>query len=185
MEAPEVPTEHLHEHIHEHAHGQGHGQGGKAKWVMGVALTAAFLAGLAAVAALLAGHHVNEAMIDQIRASDQWSFYQAKGVKSAVLASKLELLEDFQKPVSSKDRDKLTQYKSEQEEIQKKAKEFEESSHLHLEQHVVFARAVTMFQIAIAVAAISVLTQKRAFWFVSIIVGLAGVVFMIQAFGLK
>jgi hypothetical protein len=191
MEAPEVPTEHLHEHIHEHAHGDGHGQGhghgpgGKAKWVMGVALTAAFLAGLAAVAALLAGHHVNEAMIDQIRASDQWSFYQAKGVKSAVLASKLELLEDFQKPVSPKDRDKLAQYKSEQEEIQKKAKEFEESSHLHLEQHVVFARAVTMFQIAIAVAAISVLTQKRAFWFVSIIVGLAGVVFMIQAFGLK
>jgi hypothetical protein len=95
------------------------------------------------------------------------------------------LLEDFQKPVSPKDRDKLAQYKSEQEEIQKKAKEFEESSHLHLEQHVVFARAVTMFQIAIAVAAISVLTQKRAFWFLSIIVGIAGVVFMIQAFGLK
>ena len=189
MEAPEVPTEHLHENIHEHAHGHGHGQGhgsgGKAKWVMGVALTAAFLAGLAAVAALLAGHHVNEAMIDQIRASDQWSFYQAKGVKSAVLASKLELLEDFQKPVSPKDRDKLAQYKSEQEEIQTKAKEFEESSHHHLEQHVIFARAVTMFQIAIAVAAISVLTQKRAFWFLSIIVGLAGVVFMVQAFGLK
>jgi len=42
-----------------------------------------------------------------------------------------------------------------------------------------------MFQIAIAVAAISVLTQKRAFWFLSIVVGLAGVVFMMQAFVLK
>jgi hypothetical protein len=189
MEAPEVPTEHLHENIHEHAHGHGHGEGhgpgGKAKWVMGVALTAAFLAGMAAVAALLAGHHVNEAMIDQIRASDQWSFYQAKGVKSAVLASKLELLGDFDKPISQKDRDKLGQYKTEQEEIQTKAKEFEESSHLHLERHVIFARAVTMFQIAIAVAAISVLTQKRPFWYLSIIVGIAGAYFMVQAFGLK
>jgi len=102
-----------------------------------------------------------------------------------VLASKLELLEGLEKPTSPKDRDKLAQYKTEQEEIQKKAKEFEESSHHHLEQHVVFARAVTMFQIAIAVAAISVLTQKRAFWFLSIVVGLAGVVFMMQAFVLR
>src|SRR6266404_3178985 len=105
MEAPEVPTEHLHEHIHE----QAHGHGPKIKWVMGVALSSALLAALAAVSSLMAGHHVNEAMIDQIRSSDQWSFYQAKGVKAAVLSSKLELLQDFQKPVSSKDRDKLAQ----------------------------------------------------------------------------
>ncbi len=102
-----------------------------------------------------------------------------------MISSKLELLEGLEKPVSQKDRDKVTQYKSEQEEIQKKAHEFEESSHKHLETHVIFARAVTMFQVSIAVAAISVLTQKRAFWFASIIVGLLGVVFMVQTFAVK
>jgi hypothetical protein len=178
MEAPEVPTEHLHEEMHEHANGHG----GKPGWVMGVALTAAILAAFAAVAALMAGHHVNEAMIDQIRASDKWSFYQAKGVKAAVLGSKLELLEGLEKQVTKSDKEKLAQYKTEQEEIQKEARECEDSSHHHLHQHVIFARAVTMFQVGIAIAAISVLTHRRKFWIFSIIVGLVGVVFLVQAF---
>src|SRR5438046_7528768 len=117
MEAPEVPTEHLHEHIQEHAHGT------KIKWVMGVALSSALLAALAAVAALMAGHHVNEAMIEQIRSSDQWNFYQAKGVKAAVLGSKLELLQGLEKTPSPKDKEKLAEYKKEQEEIKAHAEE--------------------------------------------------------------
>ena len=36
-----------------------------------------------------------------------------------------------------------------------------------------------MFQIAIAIAAISALTKKRRFWFVSLVFGLAGVVFLV------
>jgi hypothetical protein len=35
-----------------------------------------------------------------------------------------------------------------------------------------------MFQIAIAIAAISALTKRRRFWFVSLIFGLAGAVFL-------
>src|SRR5580693_10359834 len=84
MEDPEVPTEHLHEHME---HGAAHGG---APWMMGVALSSALLAGLAAVCSLLAGHHANEAMVDQIKASDQWAYYQAKGIKSAILSSKME-----------------------------------------------------------------------------------------------
>ena len=52
---------------------------------MMVALTAALLSVLAAITALFASHYANEAMIEQIQASDQWSFYQAKGIKSVVL----------------------------------------------------------------------------------------------------
>jgi hypothetical protein len=36
-----------------------------------------------------------------------------------------------------------------------------------------------MFQIAIAIAAISALTKKRRYWFVSLAFGLIGVVFLI------
>ncbi len=64
----EVPTEHLHEHMEHEA------EEGREKWVLGVALSSAFLAAFAAVASLMAGHHANEAMIDQIRASDQWNY---------------------------------------------------------------------------------------------------------------
>src|SRR5579862_165054 len=152
MEDPEVPTEHLHEEIHEHAHES------REPWIMGVALSSAIIAALAAVASLLAGAHANEAMIAQMRVSDQWSYYQAKGVKANVLASKTELLEALGKPVDEKDTAKLATYRQDQEKIKAGAEASQETSKKHLETHEIMARSVTMFQIAIAVAAISVLT---------------------------
>jgi len=38
-----------------------------------------------------------------------------------------------------------------------------------------------MFQIAIAIAAISALTRKRRFWIVSLLFGVAGCVFLVLA----
>ncbi|HEY1847920.1 MAG TPA: DUF4337 domain-containing protein [Opitutaceae bacterium] len=176
MEAPEVPTEHLHEEMEHHAHH------GKAPWILGVALSSALLAGLAAVCSLMAGHHANEAMVEQIQASDQWAFYQAKGIKSAVLGSKLELLEAEGRPTSEKDHQKLADYKKDQDEISEKAKEKEHSSEEHLHKHVLFSRGVTIFQIAIAVGAIAALTSQKAFWLVSLGFGALGVVFLVQGY---
>ena len=89
MEEIEVPTDHLHEKMHERA------EESRERWIMMVALTAAMLAVLAAVSALMAGHHANEATIEQIKASDQWAYYQAKGIKSSVLESKAEILREI------------------------------------------------------------------------------------------
>lgn len=175
MEEPEVPTEHLHEEMHHHAGAP------KASWTLGVALSSALLAALAAVCSLLAGHHANEAMIEQIQGSDAWAFYQAKGIKAAVLGSKIELLEAEGRAVSAADRENVARYKREQEEIQSEAKEKQKASEAHLASHVVYARAVTLFQVAIAVGAISVLTARRSFWLVSLAFGAAGVLFLFQA----
>lgn len=174
MEDPEVPTEHLHEAMIEHA------QKPKAAWTLGVALSSALLAGLAAVSSLLAGHHSNEALIEQLQSSDQWAFYQAKGIKAAILTSKIDLLADAGKPLSKMDEEKLSTYKREQVEIQTLAKEKQERAGAHLRLHLIFARGVTLFQIAIAMGAISVLTNRKPFWSVSLLLGLLGVVFLIQ-----
>ena len=171
MEEIEVPTEHLHEHMEHHAEESGQ------KWVMGVALSSALLAALAAVASLMAGHHANEAMIDRIKSSDQWAFYQAKGIKSAVLGSKIEMLEAQHRKADPKDGEKMEQYKKDQEKISEEAKKDEEESEGHLRHHVILARAVTFFQVAIAVGAISALTRKKAFWFVSMGFGAVGIFF--------
>jgi len=174
MEAPEVPTEHLHEEMHHHAEHEGEG----AKWIMGVALSSAIIAGMAAIASLLAGVHDNKAMIDQMRASDSWSYYQAKGVKSNVLSSKIELLTALGKTPDKKDTEKIPGYKKDQERISEKAHEFEEASTEHLEIHESFARSVTLFQVAIALAAVSVLTKRRGFWFVSLAGAAVGAYFL-------
>jgi hypothetical protein len=176
MEEPEVPTEHLHEAME---HGAGHS---RQSWTMGVALSSALLAGLAAVCSLMAGHHANEAMIEQIQSSDQWAFYQAKGIKAAVLESKDELLESEGKGAPGADRAKLADYKRQQDDIQTLAKDKQKAAEEHLARHVVFARGVTLFQIAIAIGAISVLTQRKPFWWVSLAFGAAGAVFLVQGY---
>ena len=122
MEEIEVPLEQSQEHIHEAA------EHAREKWISAVALTSAILAVCAAVAALLAGHHSNEAMIEQIRSSDQWAYYQAKGIKSAVLSSKVELLKGLNHTPSEKDVEKISEYQKEQTEIKKEAEEFRATS---------------------------------------------------------
>ena len=172
MEELEVPTEHLHEKLHESA------LESEENWVLKVALTAALLAVFAAITALFAGHHANEAMIEQVKSSDQWAFFQAKGIKSAVLESRMEILASLGNEPSAKDADKVNSYKEEQKEIEKKAREFGELSEHHLSVHNTLAKGVTLFQISIAICAISALTRMKWLWYGSMALGLAGMVFL-------
>ena len=176
MEEIEVPTEQVQEEIHHHA------EHSAERWISGVALSSAIFAAFAAVSAMLSGHYSNEAMLEQIRASDSWAYYQAKGVKAAVLGSKMDLLTAEGRKVSDTDREKFGEYKKDQQEISDKAKELEKSSREFLDHHVVFARSVTLFQVAITVAAISVLTRRRKFWYVGIVLGLLGALSFVRGF---
>jgi hypothetical protein len=143
-----------------------------------VALSTAILAVLAAISGLLSGARVNEAMMDQIEASDQWAYYQAKGIKAAVLDAKISLSGQ----PNEQDHAKAERYQEEQNEIQTKAEEKETKARTSFHQHEVFSRGVTMFQIAIAVAAISALTSKRRFWLVSLGFGALGCFFLARGF---
>jgi hypothetical protein len=171
MEEAEVPLEHLHEQTHETAKHSGE------KWISGVALSTAILAVLAAIASLLSGEHANEAMLNQIEASNQWSYYQAKSIKAAVLDAKMT----FTGASDESDQSKRARYEKEQQEIRSEAEHKEAAAKSYFHKHEVFARGVTMFQIAIAIAAISALTKKRSFWLVSLVFGALGCAFLVLA----
>jgi hypothetical protein len=173
----EVPTEHLHETIHEAAEEHHHHMGG---FNMQVALSTAILAVVAAVSALLAGHAANEAVLEQIEASDKWNFYQAKSIKEAVLSTKLALIVAMGKTIEGKDTQKALEYKTDMEEIKKEAEAKEAESGKHMHEHVILARAVTLFQIAIALAAVAVLTKKRPLWLASLALGVIGAFFFVR-----
>jgi hypothetical protein len=172
MEEAEVPLEHLHEETHHAA------EHGGAPWISWVALSTAILAVFAAIAGLLSGKHANEAMMAQIESSDQWAYYQAKGIKAAVLDAKMSLSGQS----NEQDRAKAEKYQEEQAEIQKEARGKENEAKSNFHQHEVFARGVTMFQIAIAIAAISALTKRTRYWLLSLLVGLVGCVFLALGF---
>jgi hypothetical protein len=175
MEAPEVPTEHLHEEMEHNAHGG-------PRWIMGVALSSALLAGLAAVASFQASDHESEAMLAQLSATDQWSYFQSKSIKESQLKSKMDILEALGQPIADKDREKIQKYAEEKDEIQKHAEEKQKESAFELKAHQLFAPSVTMFQIAIAMGAIAALTRRKPFWFVSLGIGAVGAFFLVQAF---
>lgn len=169
MDEIELPTEHLHEAIHEKvAEENNHSEKG---WSLYVAISTALMAVLAAVSSLLAGHHSNESLVDQIKASDQWSYYQAKGIKAEI--KKLALSNT---PSAAAD---VERYTKEQESIKQHAEELQESSSNHLETEKKLATAVTFFQVAIAIAAIAILSKRKPLWIVSLLIGSAGLFFLL------
>jgi hypothetical protein len=180
----EVDTEKLHETIKEELEHEG------GSFLKMIALTTAFLAVLAALASLKAGATVNEALVLkteaarlQSEASDQWAFFQAKGVKAAIQeASRTSWLANGKLPPPEYEQNKK-RYANEQGDIQKKALEKErirdeklkESDQL-LHAHHGFASSVALFQVSIALGAIAALTRLRVIWFGSMLVGAAGII---------
>jgi hypothetical protein len=183
----EIDTETLRETIDSEIERQG---GALLRWI---SLTTALLAALAAVGSLRAGATVNEALVLkteatrlQAEASDQWAFYQAKGIKSAVAQSASASWQAAGRNPPATLGAQAARYTQEQGDIQRKAAQLEqqrdersrEADRL-LEQHHRFAAAVALFQIAIALGAISALTRHRLVWIASLVAGAAGIVAML------
>ena len=181
-EEPEVETEKLHEAIHEELEKEG------SRFLKRIALTTAILAVLAAIAALWAGDTVNEALVLkteatrlQAEASDQWGYYQAKGLKATVteLSKNSWIALDKTPPeelAKSEERYTEDQRKSKEkaEELEKQRDEkIVEADHL-MHRHHFFAQSVALLQVAIALGAVAALTRKRLVWVGSALLGLLG-----------
>ncbi|WP_306600427.1 DUF4337 domain-containing protein [Geothrix sp. 21YS21S-2] len=182
-EGPEIETDQLSEAIHEEMEKEG------GAFLKQIALSTAVLAAFAAVAALKAGSTVNEALVLkteatrlQAQASDQWSYYQAKGVKATVQEATRATWEVAGKTVPQKTLEQISKYAHEQVEIMKAAQEKEKErdeksseADALLHHHHRFANTVALFQVSIALGALAALTRSRPLWRGSIILGLSGI----------
>ena len=178
MEEQEIPIEDLKDKIQEQAEELEQEQ--KERWTLHTALTTAFIAVLAAIAGLLSGHHVNEALIEQIKSSDQWNFFQSKSIKSEIAAATDKILRSIPGAKSSEESaQSIARYEKEKQDIREKAEEYEKVSERHLQIHVTLSKAVTIFQIAIAIAAIAILTRRKVLWYGSMVLAMVGIVFLI------
>ncbi len=162
-----------HEHELEHA-ATGHESSGHHGVTLAqqVAIFTAVLAALGAVVSYLGGNtqnealiHKNDAVLFKAHASDQWSFYQAKSAKGHLMTLAMEL-----SPPERREHYKaeLERYEQEKKEIKLKAEEFEEKSRHESElaekafhPHHILALAMTFIQIAIALASVTALTNRR------------------------
>jgi hypothetical protein len=157
-----------HDHELEHAGQHGDSHAGQIAVVTAVIATVGALFGyMGGATQANAGLYKNEAAIKQTEASDKWNFYQAK-------SNKQNLAEFAATIVPEADRkryeDKAKRYEGEKADImaeakalEAKAEEWSKKSDEQLHQHHRWAQATTALQIAIAMAAIALLTKRK--WF--------------------
>jgi hypothetical protein len=173
MEEIEVPTEHLHESIREKME-----EDGGESWSMYLAISTALIAVLAALGSLFAGHHSNEALLCQLKASDGWNYYQAKGIKYEIASILKEIKTDPAE--TDKLNERMKKYKDDQAEIKKEAELSVKESEGHLARHVTLARSVTIFQISIAISAIAMITRRKFVWYGSMAFSVGGLILFIM-----
>ncbi|MFZ6744603.1 DUF4337 domain-containing protein [Undibacterium sp. JH2W] len=123
-----------------------------------------------------AAMYKNDSAIKKTEASNQWNYYQSKSSKQNLA----ELAMVIPGSDATKYKAEVERYKLEKEDIKKKAEAlekaslaFEEKSEQALHQHHRWAQAMTAVQIAISLAAITLLTKKK--WLQYGSYGVAGV----------
>jgi hypothetical protein len=188
IETREAQNE-IHERV-EHLH--------PSHWARYIPLSTALLAVLAAYAALESGSLVNEALLTQgkgvvaqAQASNQWAHYQAKGVKANIAQATSDILAATPgaAAAAAAHAREAARYKAEQATMQNKAQEYEkERDGLTIEttglmhRHHAFAYCVTFSQIAIALSAIAALTRRRPMWYLSLLLGVVSVGFLVTGY---
>ena len=170
-----------HDHAIEHATHGGHGHddhhdshdGGGNSATNKIAMFTAIVATVGAIFAYMggatqanAGLFKNNAAIKKTEASNQWNYFQSKSTKQSLA----ELARDLTpgEAEKAKYQGKVDRYEKEKNEIktvaeklEADAKQWDEQSDQQMHQHHRWAQATTALQVAIALAAIALLTRKK------------------------
>lgn len=174
---------------HDHAVEHGGEEKGLGQYI---AIFTAILASIGAIVSYQGGATQNEAMMYKneavllkTQASDQWNFYQAKSNKGHLM----ELASD----IAPKDKKEfythqLEKYEQEKAQIKQKAEALEAESKKANEQsekvmipHHHLAQSMTLIQIAISLASITVLTRKKWLFVTAAVAAVGGVALWAEA----
>jgi len=163
--------------LHEHAeHAREHPD------LAPVTLTMAVLAVLVAVASLLGHRTHTEESIAQTKVADRWAEYQAKSIRrhedgliadlTTVLATKdADAVAKFQE----KYRAEAERYKDDQKELEAKARETENETELARRKADRFDLGEVFLEIALVVTSITLLSGRRIFWHIGLLMAAIGI----------
>jgi hypothetical protein len=170
----------------------------KEKWMNYLAMTTVIFAVCATLSTFKGGGYGSKALLNQTNASDQWAFYQSKSIKSALTSNQKDNLE-LQKEllaIESHSKENLEKYDAKitlyEEEIKRyevekaaikaKAQAFEKDRDGCQEHGGQFGLAVIFLQVTILLSSIAGLLKKKPVWYLSLGIGVIGIVFFIDGF---
>ena len=130
----------------------------------------------------------NDAVLKMAKANDQWAYYQAVSTKIHLMELSKEIA-----PASAtarqKAEEKLAKYNTQKQEIEAKAKELESQVEKDNAKSASFALprqqlgfSLALLQIAISVASVTVLTERKWLFGVALLSAAGGVVYWLLAF---
>lgn len=163
----------------------------KETWLSYLALITVILALGSTLSTLRVGSFSSGSILKQTQASNQWSYFQAKSIKSYLyeiqkeeLALELDTMgqtasrditEKLEKRVSAYS-EKIKRYDDEKKEIMNEAKKLEADRDLASRHSQAFGLAVILLQLAILLSSIAALMKKKSVWAVGLLLGAIGTV---------
>jgi hypothetical protein len=154
-----------------------------------VAVTMAIIAAMLAVDGVMAHLLTTEELLSQQKASDQWSYYQAKSIRRYNSEIAAEVFKGFHteatEPSAAKYEKNIEKYKKESEEVSDKAKEFEAESKLKGDQAHRLDYGEVFLEIGIVFASMAILTKRNLIWYVSIASATVGLIIALSMFMVK
>ena len=154
-----------------------------------ISVTMAILAVLVAIVTLLGHRAHTEEVVLQAKSSDQWAYYQAKNIRRHTD----ELFTDLTSVQATTDAAALTKlrekysgeasrYKDEQKEIEDKAREMEAEVTHERNRADRFDLAEVFLEIGLVITSITLLSGRRIFWAMGIVLGVVGIVLAATGF---
>jgi len=168
---------------------QEHAEHAKEPFDKKVAVTMAIIAAMLAVDGV-AAHLLNtEELLLQQKASDQWSYYQAKSIRryvSEVAADTFKgLKNEAAEPMVEKYKKNAEKYKDDTEEISGEAKKLEAESKMRGDQAQRLDFGEVFLELGIVFASMAILTKSNLIWFGSIGSALVGLAIALSMFMVK
>lgn len=152
-----------------------------------VSLTMAILAVMVASVTLLGHRAHTEEILLQTKATDQWAYYQAKNMRRNNLEALDELLTALQNTDPKKTEEvrqqfhqEIDKYRDQQKDIQAEAKGLESDVKLATRRADRFDLGEVFLEIALVVTSITLLTDRRGYWYMGMVLAAVGVVFAIS-----
>jgi hypothetical protein len=154
-----------------------------------VSLTMAILAVLVATVSLLGHRAHTEEILLQTRATDQWAYYQAKNMRR----NNLEALDQMLTVIPSKDvaqtakvhehfEQDIDKYRDQQQEIQSEARGLENEVEHISRRADRFDLGEVFLEVALVITSITLLTDRRAYWFTGMAFAALGIVTAASAY---
>ncbi|MCA1962281.1 MAG: DUF4337 domain-containing protein [Desulfomonile sp.] len=165
------------------------------RWFGYLALTTVILAVCATLASFKEGNNSVDSVLNQTQAANQWSYFQAKSIKSYLYEMQKDKLTmdlkaglEGSSPALSKEYSakidfyakEMDRYAQEKKDIAAEAKKFEQLRDEAQRRAEAYGIAVIFLQMGILLSSVAALVNRKALWIVGCFIGVVGIVYFIN-----